>query len=251
MGGLRTHARVVGQGPPLLLLHGLGCSSDYFEPLQQALSSGFTTFALDMAGFGHTRAPRHSYLQLERLTEHVAQWLVENDLGQIPVLGHSLGGEIAIDLAARFPECVAQLILCAPTGIPENPSVLRQMGNLLKDAPEERPALIAKLIKAYLRCGPSRMLAIARNQKCHLTGPLLERIRVPTLVIVGDLDPVIRPYTAHVLKRSIPLVKTLDLPRGTHALHDSCPLEVKEAILDFLLLEGSQSIIAANHTKAR
>ncbi len=232
--GLRTHARVLGQGPPLLLLHGLGCSSGYFEPLQRALSKHFTTYALDMAGFGQTRAPRGSYLQLERLSEHVAQWLVSNDLERIPVLGHSLGGEVALDLTARFPERVSSLILCAPTGIPENPHVSVQMWNLLRDTPLERPSLIYKAMQAYLLCGMSRMLAMARDQKRHLTGPLLERIEVPTLVIVGALDPVIRPYTAHVLQRGIPCTKSIILPRGTHALHDRCPLEVKDATLEFL-----------------
>ncbi len=239
VGGLRTHARVLGKGPPLLLLHGLGCSSEYFDPLQRALSGHFTTFALDMAGFGQTRAPRNSYLQLERLSEHVAQWLVEIGFERLPVLGHSLGGEVALDLAARFPERVSQLVLCAPTGIPENPSVLAQMWNLMRDTPLERPSLIARAVQAYLLCGTRRMLAMAREQKRHLTGPQLERIHVPTLVIVGALDPVIRPYTAHVLKRDISQARTLVLPRGTHALHDSCTLEVKEAVLEFLRLESS------------
>jgi len=237
--GIRTHARVLGEGPPLVLLHGLGCSSEYFEPLQRALSGDFTTFALDMAGFGQTRVPRGSYLQLERLSEHAAQWMVEMGLERIPVLGHSLGGEVALDLTARFPERVSQLILCAPTGIPENPSVLVQMWNLTRDTPLERPALIGKAMQAYLLCGASRMLAMAADQKRHLTGPLLERIDVPTLVIVGARDPVIRPYTAEVLGRAIPHTETLLLPRGTHALHDSCPLEVAQAVLAFLPLESS------------
>jgi len=231
---------VLGEGPPLLLLHGLGCSSEYFGPLQRALSNHFTTYALDMAGFGQTRVPRHNYLQLERLSEHVAQWTVEMGLERVPVLGHSLGGEVALDLAARFPERVSQLVLCAPTGIPENPSVMAQMWNLTRDFPLERPALISKAMQAYLLCGLSRMLAMARDQKRHLTGPLLERIHVPTLVIVGALDPVIRPYTAHVLEKAIPHTQSLLLPRGTHALHDSCPLEVAEAVLAFLQLESLQ-----------
>ena len=232
--GFKTHARVLGDGPPLLLLHGLGCSSRYFAPLQRTLSRDFTVYALDMAGFGRTRAPTNSYLQLVRLSEHVGQWCVENDLERLPILGHSLGGEVALDLAARFPERVSHLILCAPTGIPENPSVQEQMVNLIKDGPLERPTLILKSVRSYLECGFTRIVAVARDQKRHQTGPLLQRIEVPTMVILGAMDPVIRPYTAHVLQRAIPRTKTVILPRGTHALHDSCPLEVTGAVREFL-----------------
>lgn len=89
------------------------------------------------------------------------------------------------DLAARYPQLAPALIACAPTGIPENPSVRLQLLRLVRDLPRERLGLLLPGLRAYRRCGARRMLLLARDQEAHMTGPLLPRVKVPTLLIDG------------------------------------------------------------------
>ncbi|MDB5045530.1 MAG: alpha/beta hydrolase [Deinococcus sp.] len=234
--GLQTHAWVRGNGPPLVLVPGLGCASWMYVRVSRELARERTDYVYDPPGHGFSQRRRDYPRTIEDLTDHLAAWLVACGLNCAPLLGHSLGGEVVFDLAARYPTCTSALIACAPTGIPENPSVTMQFLRLLRDLPHERLPLLLPALSAYSTSGPALMLRLATDQSQHDTGPLLKQVRVPTLLLDGDLDYVIRSWTVRDLRRSIPdaLVKTV--PGGTHALTDSHPKTVARYTLDFLRL---------------
>ncbi|WP_102125398.1 alpha/beta fold hydrolase [Deinococcus planocerae] len=232
--GLRTHARVRGEGPPLVIVPGLGCASWMYARVSRALARERTVYAYDPPGHGLSQGRPDFPARLEDLTGHLAAWLEESGLRGAPVLGHSLGGEVVFDLAARFPALTGPLIACAPTGIPENPSVAGQLLRLARDLPRERPGLLLPGLAAYLRSGPARMLRLAADQRAHDTGPLLPRVRVPTLLLDGTADPVIRSWTVRAIRAAIPHAVVREVPGGTHALTDSHPRTVARLTLDFL-----------------
>ncbi|MBB6098151.1 pimeloyl-ACP methyl ester carboxylesterase [Deinobacterium chartae] len=233
--GLRTYAAVAGSGPPIVLLPGLGCSHHYFRALQDELAQDFTVWAYDPPGHGYTRTRPGTFLRLEELTDHLAAWIGATHLEGTVIFGHSMGGEIGIDLAARYPGRVSKLVLCAPTGIPESPSVPGQLLALLRDGPRERPMFLLRALRAYLHCGSARILALARNQRHHRTGPLLPRVRIPVLALAGGRDPVVRPRTIETLCAGIPHACPVRIEAGTHALHDSHTLEVAGLMRAWLL----------------
>lgn len=232
--GLRTHAWVRGEGPPLVLVPGLGCASWMYVRVSRELARSRTVYVYDPPGHGRSAGRPGFPGQIEDLTDHLAAWLEVTGLSGAPVLGHSLGGEVIFDLAARYPHATSALVACAPTGIPENPSVRVQFARLLRDLPRERPGLLCPGIAAYLRSGPALMYRLAQDQSQHQTGPLLPFIGAPTLLLNGTRDPVIQSWTVQAICRAIPHALIRNVEGGTHALTDSFPRAVARFTLDFL-----------------
>ncbi|ANE43590.1 alpha/beta hydrolase [Deinococcus puniceus] len=240
--GLQTHAWVRGDGPPLVLVPGLGCASWMYVRVSRELARERTVYVYDPPGHGFSKGRRDYPRNMEDLTDHLAEWLVECGLNCAPLFGHSLGGEVIFDLAARYPTCTSALIACAPTGIPENPSVTMQLLRLLRDLPRERLPLLLPALSAYSTSGFGLMLRLASDQSQHDTGPLLPAVQVPTLLLDGDADPVIQSWTVREIRRAIPGAVVRTVPGGTHALTDSHPKTVARYTLDFLRrVEAGQS----------
>ncbi len=145
-----------------------------------------TVYVYDPPGHGFSKGRRDYPRSMEDLTDHLAEWLVACGLNCAPLFGHSLGGEVIFDLAARYPNCTSALIACAPTGIPENPSVTMQVLRLLRDLPRERLPLLVPALSAYSTSGFGLMFRLASDQSQHDTGPLLPAVQVPTLLLDGD-----------------------------------------------------------------
>ncbi|WP_221088809.1 alpha/beta fold hydrolase [Deinococcus aquaedulcis] len=236
--GLRTHARRLGQGPPLVLVPGLGCAAWMYHRVAHELARERTVYLYDPPGHGLSEGRADFPLCIEHLTDHLAAWLAAMDLRGVPVFGHSLGGEVMFDLAARYPGATCALIACAPTGIPENPSVRVQFLRLLLDLPRERWGLLLPGLRAYTRCGARRMYHLARDQEAHMTGPLLGRVEVPTLLLDGLADPVVQSWTIWQIHEAIPHTVIRQIPGATHAMTDSFPRAVARYTLDFLKIVG-------------
>lgn len=234
VGGLRTHAYVRGKGEPLVIVPGLGCASWMYLRLARELGKKRRVYVYDPPGHGYSEGRWDYPLHIEQLSDHLAAWLEQSGLGCAPMLGHSLGGEVILDLAARYPHCTTALIACAPTGVPENPNVAVQLLRLLRDLPRERLQLLGLGFKAYANVGARRIVLLAHDQERHLTGPLLGRIGVPTLLIDGSRDPVIHRWTVEAIQKGIPDASGVVIRGGTHALTDSHPRAVARFTLDFL-----------------
>ncbi|GHF30379.1 pimeloyl-ACP methyl ester carboxylesterase [Deinococcus metalli] len=232
--GLRTHALVLGRGAPLVVVPGLGCASWMYLRVAAALADDRRVYLYDPPGHGYSQGTASFPTCIEHLTDHLAAWLVQAGLVGTPVFGHSLGGEVTFDLAARYPGFCTAVVACAPTGIPENPSVPVQLLRLLRDLPRERAALLVPGLRAYRHCGVRRMLRLADDQTAHDTGPLLGRVDVPTLLLDGLSDPVIQSWTVQAIRTAIPDAVVREIAGGTHALTDSHPRAVARYTLDFL-----------------
>ncbi|WP_420596530.1 alpha/beta fold hydrolase [Deinococcus sp.] len=240
--GLKTHARRYGHAPeasPIIIVPGLGCASWMYRRLARVLGRSRRVWVYDPPGHGRSGGRLGYPARIEELTDHLAAWLRQTGLGGSPLLGHSLGGEVVIDLAARYPQLCGPLIACAPTGIPENPNVAVQIWRLILDVPRERLGLWPYGMASYTRTGPLRFYLLSQDQYQHDTGPLLTQVSVPVLVMDGTADPVIQAWTARRLAAAIPGARTVRVAGGTHALTDSHPIEVAMHTLDFLAdLEG-------------
>lgn len=109
--GVRVHWAEAGQGPPLLLVHGLLVSHLEWLPVLPRLAASFRCIALDLPGFGKSDKPpesRYPYTR-EAFAETVAEFVRHLGLERTHVCGHSLGGAIALTLAADHPRAVDRL----------------------------------------------------------------------------------------------------------------------------------------------
>src|SRR5436190_9196669 len=92
LGGIRAPVRCAGAGPPILLLHGLGCSGRYFRPLERCLAVDHLVITPDLPGHGASDKPAGRMWHLVELTNWVALLIEHLGMGAPLVAGHSMGG---------------------------------------------------------------------------------------------------------------------------------------------------------------
>ena len=110
--GLRLESLVAGHGPPVLLLHGLGANKTSFLPLVDGLADDHEVHALDLPGFGKSAKPLPTGRRytMSWMADVVHGYLVRNRIRDVHVVGNSMGGRIAIELALRHPEVVRSVV---------------------------------------------------------------------------------------------------------------------------------------------
>ena len=116
---LHGHAvtyRTAGSGPVLLLLHGIANSSQTWENVAPRLSERFTLIAPDLLGHGESATPRGDY-SLGAHATGVRDLLTALGIEHVTVVGHSLGGGIAMQFAYQFPERCERLVLVSSGGL--------------------------------------------------------------------------------------------------------------------------------------
>ena len=215
--GSRLRYLVGGAGEPLVLLHGLGGAAANWLALAPLLLPGRRVLVPELPGHGGSSglpgAP-----SLGAYADVLARLLEHQRLGQAPVVGHSLGGAIALRLAIRRPELVSALVLAAAAGISSgtrNARYALRITGILKPARKiaphrarvarspllkrlvfgrwgaaDPPALSAELVEAFL-AGPARHTDTVSAAKALVRDdprPDLDRVRCPSLVLWGARD---------------------------------------------------------------
>ena len=118
--GVRTHVHEVGSGAPVLLLHGSGPGVSAWANWRlvlPALAESFHVLAPDQLGFGATGRPVDGRYGREAWTQHAIAVLEELELERVSVVGNSMGGAIALALAAARPDLVERIVLMGTTGV--------------------------------------------------------------------------------------------------------------------------------------
>src|SRR5690242_6751230 len=107
---------MMGQGPALLLLHGLGCDHTTWEPVLRSLAKKYTVIAPDLLGHGQSAKPRADY-SVGGYANGMRDLLTVLNVDKVTVVGHSLGGGVAMQFAYQFPERTERLILVSAGGV--------------------------------------------------------------------------------------------------------------------------------------
>jgi len=135
-GPWRTRVLEAGDGPPLVLMHGVGGHLEAYAHNIAALAEHFRVIAFDFAGHGYTT---HATADLE-VHDYVAQLLALLDalgIDRADFNGESLGGWIAVKFAAAYPERTGRLILNTPGGTMARPEVMNRIRTLSQDAADD------------------------------------------------------------------------------------------------------------------
>jgi pimeloyl-ACP methyl ester carboxylesterase len=124
--GYRRAFLSAGQGPPLLLIHGIGDSSSTWLPVVESLAADHTVIAPDLLGHGLSDKPRADY-SIAAYANGMRDLLSVLDIDRVTVIGHSLGGGVAAQFAYTFPERCERLVLVGTGGIARSVSVLLRL----------------------------------------------------------------------------------------------------------------------------
>jgi pimeloyl-ACP methyl ester carboxylesterase len=108
--------RMLGEGPPILLIHGITSSSRTWKRVMPRLAEKHTVIAPDLLGHGHSAKPQGDY-SLGAYASGARDLLIALDIPRVTVVGHSLGGGIAMQFAYQFPERVGRMVLVDSGGL--------------------------------------------------------------------------------------------------------------------------------------
>lgn len=253
-GGTSLHVREVGEGPPLLLINGIGAHVAMWRPLEDALP-GVRRISFDAPGTGRSPASRlpRTICALARL---VTQLLDTLGLQRVDVLGYSFGGAVAQQVAADAPDRVRRLVLAATFpgwgGVPGSLGAMLALGSPLRYHSRHVYLRTAGIVGGgRARTDPDYVRdrwEERAERPPSLTGythqlwavsawsglPRLNRIAAPTLVVLGDDDPVVPVSNALLMASRIPDARVLIAKGEGHFLlmdTESCALP---AIGEFL-----------------
>ncbi|PAU88824.1 3-oxoadipate enol-lactonase [Pseudomonas sp. WN033] len=264
--GCRLHYTDQGQGPAVLLIHGLGSSSRDWEYQLPALLPHFRVLTLDMRGHGQSDKPRRGY-SIKAFAEDCLSFIEQLELNKPHLVGISMGGMIAFQLATDHPEVPGSLTIVnsAPEVIPRRPTefaaaakrlffahvlpigtVARGLARLLFPK-DEQQALREKFEQRWRENDRRAYLASLRAIVGWGVTEHLDRIVCPVLVISGDKD-----YTPVEHKRNYVCrlgdARLEVISDSRHATPVDQPESFNQLLLDFLLPQAGHHSIHHNKT---
>lgn len=177
-----------GEGPPLLLLHGLAASARWWERVLPSLAAHHRVHAVDLPAFGATG---HGVrFHLERVPDQLIELMDGLGIGRASVIGHSMGGLIAGRMAADHPGRIDRLVLVDAGFLRLDPSWSHKVTGPIRAVRFTRPPLARLLLRDVQRVGALR-LADATMQLLRTDWvDVLPRVATPTLVVWGEGDTI-------------------------------------------------------------
>jgi pimeloyl-ACP methyl ester carboxylesterase len=127
--GYRRAFRVAGSGPAILLIHGIGDNSTTWGTVQSTLAQRFTVIAPDLLGHGKSDKPRADY-SVAAYANGMRDLLSVLDIERVTVIGHSLGGGVAMQFAYQFPQLVERLILVGAGGVTKDVNIALRIASV-------------------------------------------------------------------------------------------------------------------------
>ncbi|MDA0161567.1 alpha/beta hydrolase [Solirubrobacter ginsenosidimutans] len=259
--------RTAGSGPVLLLLHGITNSSETWEPAVGPLADRFRIIAPDLLGHGHSATPRGDY-SLGAHASGVRDLLSALDVDRATVVGHSLGGGIAMQFAYQFPERCERLVLVSSGGLGREVHLLLRAA-ALPGADWVLPLLTSRGarglgngIKATLRLGriaPSADVEVltsgfgsldnagSRSAFLHTVRSVIDthgqrvsaqdRLHLaavlPTLIVWGEQDSIIPADHGRAAHDAMPGSRLELFPGAGHMPHHQDPERFAAVLADF------------------
>ena len=254
-----------GKGSPLILIAGIASDSQSWQPILGGLAEYFKVVIFDNRGIGRTRYPQDSF-QISTLALDAVCLLDELAIEKADILGHSMGGCIAQEIAIEYPERVNKLILantCAALSL-KNKSLFANLLKILESGNYELfireffsliftpeylsdKDLIEAAVKAALNYSFPVTPAGFRLQLEALgnfnSQDRLDKIKSATLLMAGRKDILVTFEEVQLLAGKIHFIKTLYLENAAHSFWVEQPGFFADCTVEFLLKRRTQRLI--------
>ena len=252
--GARISWEEHGSGPPIVLIMGLSFSHEMWYRVLPCLTSSYRVILHDNRGVGRSDTPSGPY-RIKQMARDAVAVMSAAGADKAHVMGASMGGMIAQELALLHPERVASLLLgCTSHGgiLARWPKFVRPRGSIRQSESNRRTRERALIPLLYADSTPLERIHedLDVHRRCAVTnrgvinqlaGILLwssyrrlPRIGVPTLVVHGDQDRLVPPANGKVVASRIPGAKFQLLPKAGHILMTDQPDACERLMLDFL-----------------
>ena len=259
--GVNLHYQDTGPSKnaiPILFLHGFGASLQTWDTWAQALSEDYRVISVDLPGFGLTGEDPSGIYTDQRSVEVLEAFLKELNIPKVVLVGNSMGGKLAWQFTARYPNQVSKLVLISPDGYaspgiqygkkPDVPAIADLyryffsktfLAMNLKPAYADPNTLNDALVNRYydLMLAPGvRGAILGRMQQTVLQDPVpsLSSIQVPTLLIWGEKDAFIPISNSNDYLKVMPNAKRVSLPNIGHLPQEEQPSIGLAVLKEFL-----------------
>jgi pimeloyl-ACP methyl ester carboxylesterase len=243
VGGRLMHARTAGHPvagrPPVVLVHGLSISSRYFVPTLRCLGGRLEAVAPDLPGFGLSEGPARA-LDVPGLADALVAWLDATRVERAVLLGNSVGSQIALDIAVRYPQRASGLVLTGLALGGSNETPLQHLWDALVDVPREPLSLWPLQAVDFVAAGPRRVWATLRHAVRDRIEPKLAAVSAPALVVRGGRDPFAPGWWVEEVARRMPAAEVVYLPDATHAVCISEPAALADVVCSFVCADRGQ-----------
>jgi pimeloyl-ACP methyl ester carboxylesterase len=259
--------RQAGHGPALLLIHGMAGSSRAWKAVMPQLAQSYQVIAPDLPGHGQSASPTGDY-SLGNLSATLRDLLAVIGVERATIVGQSLGGGVAMQLAYQHPEVAERLVLVGSGGLGREvswmiralslpgaeyvapalfPGFVRDAGNRVSDFAQRigvRAPRVAEMWDAYASLTtPEHRVAFLRTvraviepggQAVSASDRLYLAAAMPTLIVWGDADSIIPVSHAHSAHEAMPGSRLEIFPGVGHFPHAEEPERFVQVLLDFL-----------------
>jgi len=240
---------------PVLLLHGLGVDgSSWVLQFPALISAGFRPIAVDVPGFGKSPIGKKNW-SIEHISRDIADFLMNNNLYPVHIVGLSMGGTIAQQITLEFPNLVSKLVLAntfsilrpetvkgwvyflqrfllvQTLGLPVQAKFVANRIFPLADQEILRREMISQICKA----DPRAYRAAMRSLGFFNSRKRLHEIKIPTLIITGAKDTTVQPAHQSKMAGWIPGARQVIMKDAGHAASVEFPDEFNKLLLEFLL----------------
>lgn len=251
--GFLVHSVHAGSGAPVVLLHGLSGSHRWWLKTVPALAPHFRVHVPELVGFGDSRLrPRSTALGLglgpgrarrlylpdiPEMAQVVRAWLQTQGLERVHLVGHSMGGQVSIHLAASHPELIDSLVLVSASGIPR-PLEVREATRFVTELASPRAWTSTRFARTIVldavRAGPRALARAVRHILLDDVRALLPRIPHRTLLLWGARDALTPLPQGQEMASAIPDSRLVVLGGAGHIPMVEAPAEFNAALLRFL-----------------
>lgn len=242
VGRFQIHSLEFGSGEEqLVLLHGLSGSALWWRRNVPALAKHYRVVLPELVGFGRSPAAKRPPPVAET-ADLLDGWMGEVGLERVHLVGHSMGGQISIHLAARHPSRLDRLVLVDAAGIPRPLTPAYALRFAMEVGPLWRwgdPRFLPTIVRDALTAGPRTVVGALGHILRDDVRPLLARITAPTLVVWGERDNLVPLLHAGELRDHIPHAQLAVLRGAGHNPMVDRAADFNRLLLRFL---GGESV---------